>query len=215
MPLRSAFALTAAVAATLAAVGTTTAGAASPRPDAYDRALAARLGAAVGTFQAVAAKSSNDSQVQKALKTCAPFNKSASQAFAAAFALLPALLIDVVNQYKPQLTNLHDMLAGMNPHASLFRQWSSAEAQTFGLILQFDNHGKKIDYCRAAKVLTSKTSTAQDIRNVLGIDPSVIAKLYESGTSKASTTLKRLNPQMRAFFVAAGLTTKSAKALTT
>jgi len=130
------------LAAALALIATTTAGAASPRPDAHDRALVARLGAEVSTFDAVSAKTSNDPQLQKALKTCAPFNK----------------MIDLV--------------------------------------------------------LVSKTSTAQDVRNALGIDPSLIAKLYELGSSKAGTTLTHLNPKMRAFFVAGGLTAKSAKALT-
>ena len=202
------------VAATVAST-TAVAVATTPRPDAHDRVLVSQLGAKAATLQAVASTTSGDNQLQKTLESCAFLKKNPKQEFAAVFALLPVLLIDVVNQYKPQLTDLRDTLGKMRPHALLFRQWLTAEGQSLSLILRFDNHGKKIDICRAATVLLDKKSTSRDVRNVLGIDPALIATLFQSGSTKASATLKRLNPQMRSFFIAAGLAPKTATALTT
>ena len=87
--------------------------------------------------------------------------------------------------------------------------------QNFALILQYDNHGQKIDFCRAATVLLSKKSTAQDIRKAIGIDPALIGKLFSSGSSGPGTTVTHLNPKMRKFLVAAGVSARNAKALTT
>lgn len=186
----------------------------APRPDAHDRVLVLQLGGTVATFQAVASKTSGDDQLQKDLKNCAFVKKDPTQAFAAVFALLPVLLIDLVNQYGSPLTDVRDTLAKMRPHAPLFRRWLAAEVQSLDLILQFDNHGKKIDVCQTATVLLDKKSTAKDIRNVLGLDPALISKLFQSGSTNASATLKRVNPPMRSFFVAAGLSPKRATALT-
>jgi hypothetical protein len=190
------------------------AAAATTPPDTHDRALIVQLAAKVTTFQKLAATTSNDSRLQKSLDTCPALKKDPSMAFAAIIVLLPVLLIDVVNQAKPQLVDLRDSLAGMGAHQPQFRQWLSAEQQNIGLILAFDNHGKKIDYCKAATVMLAKHSTAQDIRDVLGVGPEVIAKMFESSPTSASAKLKRLNPPMRRFFVAAGLTPKMAKTLT-
>jgi hypothetical protein len=99
----------------------------------------------------------------------------------------------------------------MHPHSTLFRKWAAAEASNFGLILQFDNHGQKIDLCESATVMLDKKSTAADVHRVLGIDPSLIAKLFSSSSSSAAT---KLDPQMEKFFVAAGLSAKDAKTLT-
>ncbi len=200
------------VLALVAALALAASAAAAPRPDAHDRALVKELGEKVTAFQAVSAKTNSNSN---ALKNCSVFRKNPSQAFAAAFVLLPALLVDVVNHYKPQLTDLRDTLAGMHPDSSLFREWVAAETQSFDLILQFDNHGKAIDYCKAAQVLLSNKSTAADVRAVLGINPSLVAKLFQGGSHGPSATLARLNPQIRKFFVAGGLTVKQAAALTT
>ena len=204
-----------AVVAAIVASTTTAAAATAPRPDAHDRALASQLAEKAVTFQTLASKTSGGNELQKTLEGCAFIKKNPKQAFAAVFALVPVLLIDVVNQYKPQLTDLRDTLAKMRPHALVFRQWAAAEAQSFSLMLRFDNHGKKIDLCKAATVLLDKKSTTGDVRNVLGIDPALIATLFQSGSTKASATLKRLNPQMRSFFIAAGLSPKIAKSLTT
>jgi hypothetical protein len=116
-----------------------------------------------------------------------------------------------VNDYGPQLRELQQMLLGMNPHAGLFRRWTAAEAKSFGLLLRFDNHGKKIDLCDAATVMLDKKSTPADVQRVLGIDPSLIAVLFRS---PAGAALAGLNPQMRAFFIAAGLSKADAKILT-
>lgn len=201
--------------AALLVVGTiAAAGATSTRPDKRDRALIARLDAKVTAFRAIAASKSNDTQLNDALDHCAALKKDPGQAFAAVFALLPALLADLVTEYKPELTDLHDTLAGLHPDSALFRQWASAEAQAFGLILRFDNHGKKIDYCAAAGVLLSKKSTPQQVRDALGLDPALIGLLFSSGTSKESATLKRVNPKMRAFLRAGGVSAQNAKAMT-
>lgn len=202
------------VVAAAALAAAATAGAATPRPDAHDRALVSQLGGKVATFQAVATQTNGGNELKTALAKCPLLKKDPAQAFAAVFALLPALLIDVVNQYRPQLTDVRDTLARMHPNSPLFRQWLAAEVQVLGLTLEFDNHGKKIDLCRAATVMLDKKSSAQDVKNALGVAPAVIAKLFQGGSSAASATLKRLNPQMRAFFVAAGLSPKVAAALT-
>ena len=189
------------------------AGAAAPRPDVHDRALAVMLNDRVAVFRAIAAKAS-DGDTQASLDNCALLKKSPAKAFAATIALLPAMLIQLVNEAKPELTQVHDMLAAMHPDSKLFRHWVGAETRNLEVILAFDNHGAKIDLCRAATVMLSKSSTADDVHRVLGIDPALIAKLFSGGSSSANTTLTRLNPQMRRFFVAAGLSQKDAAVLT-
>jgi hypothetical protein len=207
--VRSGASVTAAVLA-LAATAATAATAAAPKPDAHDRALAARLSAKVSTFREVAA-SSDDNSLQRSLDRCPLMKKDPGQAFAAVFVLLPALLAGLVNEYRPQLADLRDTVAAMHPHAPVFRQWLDAERRSFGLLLQFDNHGKKIDLCEAATVMLDKHSTADDIHRVLGIDPRLIPKLFQSTSSSKVT---KLNPRMRTFFVAAGVSKANAKALT-
>ena len=163
----------------------------------------------------LAAERGDDSKVDESLKTCPAVQKDPSQAFGAVLVLLPALLAELVNEYRPQLTEVHDTLTAMRPHSPLFRQWVTAEGQSFGLILQFDNHGKKIDYCDAATVLLDNKSTAADIRNAIGVDPALIGKLFSTDSSTAGKTLQRVNPQMRRFFRAAGVSPAIAAALTT
>ena len=72
----------------------------------------------------------------------------------------------------------------MHPHSALFRKWTAAEGQDLALILKFDNHGKKIDLCHAATVMLDKKTTAADIRRVIGIDPTLIALVFQSPVSK-------------------------------
>jgi hypothetical protein len=199
--------------AVVAALAALTAGAAlgaAPKPDGHDRALARTLAAKVKTFREIAAQTDN-SDLKQSLDKCPVVKKDPSQAFAALFALLPALLTELVNDYGTELRGLRETLAGMHPHSALFRRWTAAEASNFDLILQFDNHGQKIDLCEAATVMLDKKSTAEDIHRVLGIDPALIAKLFTSGSSSAAT---KLNPRMRTFFIAAGLSAKDAKTLT-
>ncbi len=187
--------------------------AATPRPDAYDRALAARLDAKVATFRAIAAQTSGGTSTQS-LDHCAYLKKHPKDAFAAIFAILPALLVELVSEYKPRLTDLKATIARMHPHAPLFRQWLTAQRKNFALILQFDSHGKKVDLCAVATVMLTKTSSPADIRRVLGVDPALIAKLFASGSSSAGGAVARLNPKMRAFLIAAGVPRKNAVALT-
>ncbi len=188
--------------------------AAAAKPDAHDRALAARLDAKVATFRAIAARTSGGNST-KSLNSCAYLKKHPKDAFAAVFALLPALLAQVVNEYRPQLTDLRDTVVAMHPDSPLFRQWLAATGESFGLILTFDNHGKKIDLCRAAQVMLSKTSTPADVKRVLGIDPALVATLFSRSSTEASTTITKLNPKMRAFLVAAGVSRRNAVAMTT
>jgi hypothetical protein len=187
------------------------ASAATLQPDSHDRMLVQQLAAKVASFKSVAATENDKSDI---LNRCSAFKNDPAQAFAAAFVLLPALIVDIVNKYKPQLQDVRDTLAAMHPDSMLFEQWLHAESQSFDLLLQFDNHGKKIDYCKAAQVMLSKHATAADIRDVLGLDPALVAKLFGSGAQDASAALKRLNPEMRKFFVAGGLTLRQATALT-
>ena len=205
---------TLAIAAMLALGAGSAAEAKVPRPDSHDRALIKALDAKVSIFRAIAQKKGNSAGLDKTLQNCPPFKGHPSQAFAAVFALLPALLADLVNQFRPELTGLRDALAAVHPDAPLFRQWVAAEEHNFGLILRFDNHGKKIDYCRAATVMLSKKSTAADIRDVIGIDPALLATLFSSGSAKSSATLASLNIEMRPFLRATGISAANVTALT-
>jgi len=195
----------------LVALALAPAAAAAARPDAHDRALVQQLAAKVTALQDISKKTDNGNAL---LDGCPGFKNNPSKAFAAVFALLPALLVDVVNRYKPQLQDLHDTFTGMHPDSALFRQWLGAQTQNIALILQFDNHGKKIDYCKAAQVMLSKNPTSEQIKDVLGIDPLLVAKLFSGTSTQGSKTVTKLNPQMRKFFLAGGLSLKQATALT-
>jgi hypothetical protein len=182
---------------------------ATPKPDSHDRALAALLSAKVTTFRQFAG--TPDNSLQKSLDKCAFIKKNPKDAFGAIFALLPVVLIDVVNEYGPELRALHNSFGAMHPDSPLFAQWLAAEGNDLSLILQFDNHGKKIDVCEAAMLLLDKKTTAADVQRVLGIDPVLLAKIF---TSPVSTTLEKLNPKMRPFLIAAGVSRKNAATLT-
>jgi hypothetical protein len=199
------------LATALAALLSSSALAATARPDAHDRALAHALDRKVQTFRDVAKQTGQSDSLQKSLDKCPLMKKDPSQAFAAVFALIPALLAELVNDFGPQLRDIHETVLSMHPHSPLFRQWAAVEAQDFGLILKFDNHGKKIDLCEAAKVMLDKHSTAADIHRVIGIDPTLIALIFQS---PVTAKLQKLNPKMRPFFRAAGLSKADAKALT-
>ncbi len=205
---------TLAIVCLLALGAVSAAGAKAPAPDAHDRALARTLDAKVSTFRAIAAKKNDNTSLDKTLKNCPTFKKDPAKAFAAVFALLPALLADLVNQFRPEITGVRDTLAAVHPDSPLFRQWVVAQKQNFGLILRFDNHGKKINYCRAATVMLSKKSTAADVRDAIGIDPALFATLFSSGSGKASARLKSLNARMRPFLRAAGISAANVTALT-
>jgi hypothetical protein len=184
---------------------------ADPQPDAHDSALAARLAAKVNTFKQVAQDENGGPSLKQSLNDCPLMKKDPSQAFAAVFALLPAVLTQMVNDFGPQLRDVQQTLLSMHPHSHLFQRWVTASQQSFTLLLRFDNHGKKVDLCQAATVMLDKHSTAADIHDVLGIDPALIPKLFQSSST---ATVTKLDPQMRTFFRAAGLSRADAKTLT-
>ncbi len=201
----------AAIAAAAALLASLAAGAraAVPAPDAHDRALAAQLNQQAKTFRGIAGGTSQASQ--DSLDGCAPFKKDPSAAFSAFFLMIPVFLAEVVNQYGSQIRGLRSSLATMHPDAPLFRKWLAAEIGSLDLLLGFDNHGKKVDLCAAAQVMLDKKSTDADIFRVTGLHGTAFAQLFANTSSGA---LKTLNPQMRTFFVAAGLSAADAKTLT-
>jgi hypothetical protein len=183
----------------------------APKPDAHDRAVAAQLVARLVTFEKLTASTKDSSDLQSALQRCPAVGKSPSKVLAAAFSLFPALLIQIVNEYGPQLRDLRTMLASMHADAPLFQQWLHAEHDDLSLILEFDNHGKKIDLCKAATVMLDNKSTPADVQNVLGIDPAIIGQVF---TSPVSGTLTKIEPRVRVFLIAAGVSARNAKRLT-
>jgi hypothetical protein len=194
------------VVALLALLAASFAAASTPKPDAHDRALAQQLAAKVASLRKLTSTTnSGDDRITKELKGCKALGKTPADSFAVFFAMLPVLLIDLVNEIRPILLDIRNTLAGMHPHDAVFRRWLAAEGAGVGQILSFDNHGKKIDYCAAARVLLAKSPSDAQIRAVLGVDPAKIKSLFSGGSTQASETVKKLNPQMRVFFIAAGV----------
>lgn len=210
--------LLAAAATTAVAVAAAAAAfAAAPAPDAHDRALAQRLAAEVTSLAKLGAVTGNgDDRITKELKGCKGLAKDPRDGFAVVFAMLPVLLIDGVNQLRPQLLQTRDTIAPMRPHSALFRRWLAAELAGLQQILALDNHGKKIDYCAAAKVMLVKNATDSDVRAVLGVSLVQLKQFFSSSSpsSKASATVSKLNPKMRAFLLAAGVRRSVALRLT-
>ena len=200
----------------LALVAASVAAAATPKPDAHDRALAQQLAAKVESLKALtSASNSGDDRITKELKGCTSLGKTPADSFAVVFAMLPVLLIDIVNEIRPVLLDIRNTVAAMHPHDPVFRRWLAAERAGVDEILTFDNHGKRIDYCAAAKVMLAKTPSDAQIRSVLGVDPAKIKSLFSGSSNKASATVTKLNPQMRAFLIAAGVRRSVAIQLTT
>ncbi len=201
--------------ALLALVVATVAAATTPKPDAHDRALAQQLAAKVDSLKKLTATSnSGDDRITNELKGCKTLGKTPADSFAVFFAMLPVLLIDLVNEIRPILIDIRDTIAGMHPHDAVFRRWLAAERAGVDQTLTFDNHGKRIDYCAAAKVMLAKNPSDAQIRAVLGIDPAKIKGLFSGTSTQASETVKKLNPQMRAFLIAAGVRRSVAVQLT-
>jgi hypothetical protein len=184
---------------------------ASPAPDVHDRALAAKLDAGVATLRKLASSSSSPSDA--ALKNCPSLKgKGADKQFAAAFAVAPVLLGEVVHRFKPQLLTLQQTVEAIHPDSPLFARWIAALRQSLTLTLEFDSHGRKVDLCQAATVILDKSSTPAEWQRVVGFGPVQFSKLFNS---KAGATLTKLDPKMRPFFVAAGISSQDAEALTT
>jgi hypothetical protein len=201
---RSLLAVLVVVALTAVAVASATA----PTPDAHDRALAKQLAAQVAALSKLSTVTDNsDDRLNVELKGCKGLGKTPGQSFAVVFAMLPVLLVEGVNKIRPQLLEVRNTIAPMRPHADLFRRWLAAEQVGLDEILAFDNHGKKIDYCAAAKVMLAKNSKDSDVRAVLGVSLAQIGSLFSSTSpsAKAGVVVKKLNPQMRAFLLAAGV----------
>jgi hypothetical protein len=195
----------------LLAFAATTATAAAPKPDSHDSALARQLAAKVETFRAIAGSGAKSNS---SLDKCAYLKNHPKDAFAALFALLPAILVVVVNEYKPQLVDLQTTVAGMHADSPVFQQWLTGESRSLSLILEFDNHGKKVNLCQVATVMLAKTTSPGELQKVLGIDPLLIANLFSKSATAESEQIEKLNPIMQTFFVAAGVSKKDAATMT-
>jgi hypothetical protein len=191
------------------------ASAATPAPDAHDRALAHQLAAKVAALQKLQSGSTqSDGRLTRELKGCKGLGKSPGQSFAVVFAMLPVLLIDLVNEIRPIILDVRSTVGAMHPHAPLFRRWLAAETANIDQILAFDNHDKKIDYCAAAKVMLAKNASDAQVQAVLGLPLSKIKALFSGASSQNTATLKKLSPPMRAFLIAAGVRRSVAVQLT-
>jgi hypothetical protein len=189
--------------------------AATPKPDAHDRAAAQRLAAEVAALQKLAtAASGSDDTITKALAGCKGIGKTPGESFAVVFAMLPVLLIDVVNEIRPLLLRARASIASLDPHSPLFKQWLSAQQVNLDLILSLDNHGKKIDYCAAAKTMLAKNPSDAQVTAVLGVSLARIKALFSKRSARAGQTVKELNPEMRVFLIAAGVPRSVASKLT-
>ncbi len=189
--------------------------AAAPAPDAQDRAAANALVIKVTDLQRLSAASrGGDDRITKALEGCKGLGKAPAQGFAVVFAMLPVMLIDLVNQIRPQLLDVRATLVSIRPHAPLFRSWVAAQRTGIDEILALDNHGKRVDYCAAARVMLAKNPSDARVKAVLGVPLSRIETFFAGGSSKAQATVSNLNPRMRVFLVAAGVPRSVAVRLT-
>jgi hypothetical protein len=101
----------------------------------------------------------------------------------------------------------------MHPHDGLFRRWVAAERAELAFLLRFDNGGKVIDVCAAAQLLMQKQPPAAEVRAALGIDPALVPQAFLRALTTKSP-LSKLNPPMRVFFIAGGVSKKNAEQLT-
>ena len=180
-------------------------------PDPHDRALMQELEAKVVAYQGIGQASGDVTDLSK---HCAFLKKRPSLALSASFALLPAAVIKLVQRYHGPIMDMKQTLARMQPHDDVFRRWVKIEQGEIGFLLRFDNGGKKIDSCGAAQLLLSKHPDSGRIKAVLGVSPLLIAQLFQRGFGGENKTLKRLNPQMRTFLIAGGVTPVHAATLT-
>jgi hypothetical protein len=193
------------------AFGAVAASAAAARvPDSHDRVLIAQLEAKVQAYEGLGSSSSG---ADSAVKRCAFVKNDPAKAFSAAFALLPVEVIQAVTKWRGPFRDIQHTLVSMRPHDDLFRRWVVAERSEVAFLLRFDNGGKTIDVCKAAQLLMEKRPSPTEIRAVLGIDPSLVGTAFVRATAKSP--LSKLNPPMRAFFIAGGVSKKHAVALTT
>jgi hypothetical protein len=181
-------------------------------PDTHDRALMAQLEAKVAQYEALGSNSSAD--IDALMSKCDLVKKNPSQALKVMFAFLPIAVIELVQRYRGPFEDIRQTLASMHPDSPLFRRWVAAELREVQFLLQFGNGGKKIDPCNAVHVILSAHSTPAQIRSALGIEPTLLARLIARSTTGHEADLKRLDPPMRKFFLAGGVSRKHAVALT-
>ena len=200
---------------TVAVAAASAASAAAPGPDAHDRALAQQLAAQVSSLSRLAAVSNGGGdRITRELKGCKGLGTTPGDSFAVVVAMLPVILIDAVNRLRPELLQVRATIAPMRPHATLFRRWLAAEQAGLDEILVFDNHGKTIDFCAAAKVMLAKSPKDADVRAVLGLSLARVKSLFSGSSATASATATKLNPRMRGFLLAAGVRRSIAVQLT-
>jgi hypothetical protein len=183
---------------------------AAPRPDAHDRALMAQLEGKVVQYENFGSNSTGD--IEALMRKCGFAKGDPSHELSVVFALLPISVI--VQELHDPFTDIEQMLSTMRPHSALFRSWVVAERNEVAFLLRFDNGGKKIDECKAARVLLSKQPRPAQIKAALGVEPALVAQLILRSTTGAGSGLQRLNPPMRAFLLAGGVSQKHAEALT-
>jgi hypothetical protein len=170
----------------------------------------ARLEAKVQLYAGIGSPSgAADSKV----KQCAFVKQDPSKEFAASFALVPVDVIESVTKLKRPLLDMQRTLVSMQPHDDLFRRWVSAERAELAFLLRFDNGGKAIDVCKAAQLLMQKQPPPAEVRAALGIDPALVPQAFLRALTTKSP-LSKLNPPMRAFFIAGGVSKKNAEQLT-
>ncbi len=185
---------------------------AGPAPEVHDRALVALLAAKVQTFREVALHTNASSE--PGLAGCTYLRTHPDAAFGPAIAVLPALLIELVDRFRPELVSLDATLASLHPDASLLRQWAAAEHPALAQMLLFDNHGKPLNLCSVVTVLRQNTLNAEQVEQVLGISATRVTPLFSTANQRQSKVLAALDTRMRAFFVSAGLSAAETATLT-
>jgi hypothetical protein len=179
-------------------------------PDGHDRALMARLEAKV---QLYAGLGSSTAAADSKVKQCAFVKQDPSKEFAASFAVVPVYLIEFVTKFKGPFLDIQRTLVSMHPHDDLFRRWVAAERAEVSFLLRFDNGGKAVDVCKAAQLLMQKQPPPAEVRAVLGIDPALVPQAFLRALPTKSP-LSKLNPPMRVFLIAGGVSKKHAEQLT-
>ncbi len=178
-------------------------------PDGHDRALMGQLEAKVQLYEGLGSSSNADARV----KQCAFVKQDPSKELAASFAVVPVYVIEAVTKFKGPFRDIERTLAATHPHDDLFRRWVAAERAEVAFLLRFDNGGKAIDICSAAQLLMQKQPPPAKVRAALGIDPALVP-LALLRALKTNTPLSKLNPPMRTFFIAGGVSRKHAEQLT-
>jgi hypothetical protein len=179
-------------------------------PDAHDRALMARLEAKV---QLYAGLGSSSAAADSKVKQCAFVKHDPSKELSASLAVVPVDVIEAVTKFKKPFLDIQRTLVAMHPHDGLFRRWVAAERAELAFLLRFDNGGKVIDVCAAAQLLMQKQPPPAEVRAALGIDPALVPQAFLRALTTKSP-LSKLNPPMRVFFIAGGVSKKNAEQLT-